>query len=112
MVAGGAVTERIIMNDFHEAPPLAPDRETVAEYPLIADACRAYFAAEMEQLGWSFGNSLLTQSEKWGLIWRADFTVHGRSHPDFINRAVCWTEPDGTVLGTHVAFGQKIAPLP
>ncbi|MDH2386707.1 hypothetical protein [Bradyrhizobium sp. CER78] len=100
------------MGDFHDIPPLSPDRETVVVDPLVVEACTAHFADDAKNLGWSFGNSLPTQTEKWGFVWRADFTVHGLSHPDFINRAICWSEPGGNILGTLVAFGQKIAPLP
>jgi hypothetical protein len=95
-----------------ETPPMVPDRETVvADEPFFVDACKAAFADAAQRLGWSFGKSLLTQSQKWGLVWRVDFVIPG--HPTnsrWINRAMCWGNAGG-VEGMAVAFGQQIAPL-
>ena len=101
------------MAEFDEIPPLVPDRETVVtDEPSFVEACKAAFSAEAQQFQWVFENSLLTRSQRWGLVWRADFVVAGlqKSCSHFVDRAMCWGSADG-VEGTAVAFGQRIAPL-
>jgi hypothetical protein len=100
------------MAEFDETPPLVPDRETVVtDKPSFVEACKAAFSAEALQLQWVFEKSLLTRSQRWGLVWRADFIVAGRPRSShLINRAMCWGGADG-VEGTAVSFGQRIAPL-
>jgi hypothetical protein len=100
------------MAEFDEMPPWVPDRETVvADEPSFVEACKSAFTAEAQQFEWVFEKSLLTRSQRWGLVWRADFVVAGRSKSShLINRAMCWSGVDG-VEGTAVGFGQRIAPL-
>jgi hypothetical protein len=100
------------MAEFDEIPPMVPDRETVvAHEPIFVEACTAAFAADAEKFGWSYGKSLLTRSQKWGLIWRVDFVIPERAASSrWINRAMCWGSA-GSVKGTAVGFGQQIAPL-
>jgi hypothetical protein len=100
------------MAEFHEIPPLVPDRETViTDEPSFVEACKAALSAEAQKFQWVFEKSLLTRSHRWGLVWRADFVVAGRQRSShFIDRAMCWGSADG-VEGTAVAFGQRIAPL-
>ena len=99
------------MVDNHEAPPLVPDRETVVtDEQYFVDVCKAAFAAPAQELEWVFGKSLVTRSQGWGLVWRADFVVANRSSLHFINKAMCWGGAGG-LEGTLVAFGQRISPL-
>jgi hypothetical protein len=100
------------MAEFDEIPPWVPDREpAVADEPSFVEACKAAFSAEAQQFQWEFEKSLLTRSQRWGLVWRADFVVAGRQRSShFINRAMCWGRAHG-VEGTAVGFGQRIAPL-
>jgi hypothetical protein len=93
-----------------ETPPLMPDREAVViERLLFIDACKAAFAADAQRFQWVFEKSLLTRSERWGLIWRSDFVIAGRPKSfQLVNRAMCWGAAE--IEGTLVAFGQKIAP--
>ena len=99
------------MTDPEEMPPLVPDREAVvADDPSFVDTCKAAFAAEAEKFEWVFEGSLLTRSQRWGLIWRADFVVAGRSSAHLVNRAMCWGGTGG-IEGTAIAFSQQIAPL-
>jgi len=101
------------MVDLAEIPPVVPEGETVlADEPLFVAACKAAFADAAQRLDWSFGNSLLTQSEKWGFVWRVDFIVSGRSTSSrWINRAICWGEGDGTIIGMATCFGKQVTPL-
>ncbi len=100
------------MAEGDEIPPWVPDRETVlADETSFVEACEATFSADAQKFQWVFEKSLLTRSQRWGLIWRADFVIAGRpksSH--MINRAMCWGCADG-IEGTAVGFGQRIAPL-
>jgi hypothetical protein len=100
------------MAEFDEIPPWVPDRETVAaDEPALVEACKSAFSADAQKFQWVFEKSLLTRSQGWGLIWRADFVVAGRQRSShFINRAMCWGGADG-VEGTAVGFGQRIVPL-
>jgi hypothetical protein len=100
------------MAEQYEIPPLEPDRETVvADDPSFVEACKAAFTADAQQFEWVFEKSLLTRSQRWGLVWRADFVIAGRPRSShLINRAMCWGNAGG-VEGTVVAFGQKVAPI-
>jgi hypothetical protein len=100
------------MAEVDEIPPLVPDRETVVAYePIFVEACTAAFADDAVKFGWSYGKSLLTRSQKWGLVWRVDFVIAERAASSrFVNRAMCWGSA-GNVEGKAVAFGQQIAPL-
>jgi hypothetical protein len=98
------------MIDDHETPPLVSKGETVvADEQSFVDACKAAFAADAQHFEWVYGKSLLTQSQRWGLIWRADFFVANRRSL-LVNRAMCWGGA-GVVQGQVVAFGQRIPPL-
>jgi hypothetical protein len=94
-------------------PEAVPEGETVvAGEARFVDACRSAIADDARKFGWSFGNSILTQSEKWGLVWRVDFfTPANGVNSVLVNRAICWGQSDGTVNGKVLAFGQRIARL-
>jgi hypothetical protein len=94
-----------------EKPPWVPDHEAVVDEPSFVEACKEAFTDQAQKLEWVFERSLLTRSQKWGLVWRPDFVVAGRASPDLINRAMCWGSAGGGVDGTAVGFGQRIAPL-
>jgi hypothetical protein len=102
------------MTDLPELPPASPEGETVvADERLFIDACKSAIADQAQTLGWSFGNSVLTHSDRWGLVWRVDFFVIGRpvQHTSLINRAIHWGKSDGTIDGAAFLFGQQVAPL-
>jgi hypothetical protein len=100
-------------DDIPESPPFEPNAEVVLVHlPTFVDACKALIAEDAERFEWSFGNSLLTRSERWGLIWRVDFTTkYGGPGPNHTNRIVCWGDASGSSLGLSIAFGQAIARL-
>jgi hypothetical protein len=101
------------MFDLPEPPPVEPDGETMlTDKPIFVAACEAAVADDVQQFQWHLGNSLLTQTEKWELVWRIDFTVPGNPTTlNRINRAVFWGEADGTINGMAVAFDQQVVPL-
>ena len=56
------------------------------------------------------GARTLTVNKDWGPVFRADFTIDGKSAPGFINRLICWRQANGKI-GTTYAIGQDIPPL-
>jgi len=53
----------------------------------------------------------LTVNKDWGVVFRVDFTVDGKSTPGFIDRLICWRQPNGAIAKTY-ALGQAIPALP
>lgn len=105
-----------VVSKVSEASPLFPravpkGERVIAGEALFVEACKSVFADEAHRFGWSFGNSILTQSDRWGLIWRVDFSTPGSVKSTLVNRAICWGQPDGTVSGNAVLFGQRIPRL-
>jgi hypothetical protein len=105
-----------VMNEpEHETEPLCPgpvpEGETaVAENPSFVSACTAVASRRAAALGWRLGKSILTQSDRWGLIWRIDFQYQGINWP-LVNRFVCWSpEGDPVVYGT-VTYHENLEPL-
>lgn len=82
----------------------------------FTQVCMSHFADAAKRLGWRFGNSILTRSSEWGLVWRVDFelaSVPAGGELGLVTRVVCWrkAEPEGVGSvpdGTRVAFGQLI----
>ena len=86
-------------------PPLVPTGEIPATQtdPAFA-SCLSAIAPLTQQIGAKLGTAHITQSAKWGLVWRADFSLDG-TNPRYVNRIVCWK---GRVA---IALGQDVAPL-
>ena len=94
------------LSDF---PSLEPVGETaIAEDRTFEQKC----LSRVEQVApgdrWRLGTPLLTKSDKWGLIWRADFTIAGVDISPLVNRIVCWQSPSGDV-SINIAIGQRLA---
>jgi len=91
------------MNDPRELfPPAMPHAETVVpNNDAFIEGCRSYVAEMSERLGWTFGNSTLTHSETWGLVWRVDYQVRGElPNSTYVKRLICWRPP-----GKEEGFG-------
>ena len=56
-----------------EFPGAVPQDEAplASDHPFV-DECKAYYADHAEAHGWRYGKSVVTRSDKWGLVWRAD----------------------------------------
>lgn len=100
-------------NDLMDAdfPPLSPGGEKTAKSnPKFVNDC----LSKLVQLGplgqIDAGTSLLTENEKWGLVFRVDFLIDGDSQAGFVNRLICWERNDGT-RGSTYAIGQNIPQL-
>jgi hypothetical protein len=59
---------------------------------------------------WQLDPPLIARSEKWGLVWRADFTFVDLESSFLVNRIVCWETTDGKIA-IEVAIGQDLTPL-
>ena len=67
---------------------------------------------EAERLNWTLGGSLLTQNEKFGLIWRIDFVARDLALPGGeVFRWICWGTADPEIIGTVADF-KGVRPFP
>ena len=98
--------------DVPEFPPLSPEGETSApddrDFP---KACLKDLNLIVQRVGWRYGASFLSHSEKWGDIWRIDFEIAGEDLSPRINRVMCWRTPADAKLNLMIAIGQDILPL-
>jgi hypothetical protein len=100
-----------LANDREPFPPITPDSERVAPAnPAFIEKCLANSASLIAKGGWRLGKQLLTESNTWGSIWRADFEIPG-STTTLVNRLVCWQEANGDKLKLMFAIGQSVPPL-
>src|SRR6266576_3728575 len=89
------------------SPSIMPENEVElqSDPPFVA-TCMARIENDAEKLGWRFGNSILTRSDNWGLVWRVDF--HTKSEPadsTSVNRVVCWRRPSEDGIAVAFFFG-------
>lgn len=92
------------MDQSLETPNADPGTESVLPNTgAFVDACLKHVAGLVDRLGWQLGQSLLTRSDQWGLVWRVDFTtVNSIAASKSVRRYVCWGTPDGEILGTKL----------
>ncbi len=93
-----------------DSPPLDPGAEPRLPGHAFDAECVALcqeLLSEGEQL---CGQHIVTQTEKWGLVWRADYQRPGPEFPNRVNRVVCWKSPAGEFC-IEFAGLQQIAPL-
>lgn len=92
-------------------PPLEPTGEQqVAGNEAFLASCRAALDDIPITREWKLGPDLLTRTDRWGLVWRADFELPGESLAPLINRLVCW-QKEGGDLTLEFAIGQSVSPL-
>jgi len=105
------MTEENTDNVDADFPSLSPSAERDApENPAFVEDCLASLDGLKKLGAIEVGSRLLTESEKWGLVFRADFTVNHTSNGNLIDRLICWKQMDGHI-GTIYAVGQNIPPL-
>jgi hypothetical protein len=99
-------------------PPMAPDSEELVlpSDPEFERACLVSVSHMAEKQKWRYKNSILTRSEKWGLIWRVDFEILDSYHSgSAVNRIIFFKLPDARLdeaaSGICTAFGQRVKPL-
>ena len=97
--------------DFpQELPPTEPTNERVVQgEDAFAAECMA-LARGMIKGDDKLGTPVITQSDRWGLVWRADFEVAGKDYSPRVNRMICWRTPDGALL-IGMEMWQDVPPL-
>jgi len=92
-------------------PPLVPEVESaMAEGAPLVEECRAILKKSVDGDRWQVGPSLIANSDKWGVVYRADFKIPGPDLSPLINRFVCWRTTGGHIR-IMMAVGQGIAAL-
>jgi hypothetical protein len=96
-----------------ETPSLDPDEQVVtADNPEFVTKCLSLIDKFLSGKNWPLNRTMVTRSEKWGLVWRADFTIPDLDSSHSTNRFVCWELPDGN-MAIEIAIGQRhLTPLP
>lgn len=87
-------------------PPLSVDHETIEIRPQTPwTPCVAKLLGRVDREGGRLTRSLVTRSDRWGEVWRADvsFPVDRKG---LVNRAVCWNDE------LQFARAQALPPLP
>jgi hypothetical protein len=72
-------------------PGYSPENELVSSNEAFATACAARIAQYTEALGWEPAKFVVTESEKWGLVWRADYRKDSSLRRSWM-RIVCWQQ--------------------
>jgi len=94
-----------------ESPPLIPGADaTVADDPSFSARCLSLINKFISEKNVELHQPVLTKEDKWGLVLRVDFTMHGGNVSTLVNRITCWLSSDGKV-SMEVAVGQRLAPL-
>lgn len=94
-----------------DIPPMAPDDgETLGvENSDFFAFCRKTGIEHANRSEGELGQGVLTWSERWGFVWRADFSIGGQSR-DNVNRIVIWGR-DATHTNAAIAIGLDLPPL-
>lgn len=85
-----AATEKVIDSSIHED---------------FAEACRRRIGEILAGDAWTVGDTVLSSSQEWGIIYRLSLT---HMNPEFAvgqSHVVCWTK-DGKTISTSVALWQ------
>lgn len=98
-------------DEVADIPPMAPDGDETrgVENSEFAELCRKTGLEHAARSEGELGPPLLTWSETWGFVWRADFTMRGQSRDD-VNRLVIWGR-DTKRTQAAVAIGLAMPPL-
>jgi hypothetical protein len=109
-VLGSYVMTNAQADDPDSFPPVAPANERTVPADLsFVNVCIANSADIAAKGGWELGTQLLTQSDDWGTIWRADFKIPGSDLSPLVNRIICWKK--GDKVNVMFAIGQSVVPL-
>jgi hypothetical protein len=98
--------------DELKMPPLNPIGEQMAESdPAFVQTClkRLDIVRGLGEV--KAGPSRFSLNSTFGPVFRVDFTINGDRVPGYVNRLMCWTNPDDGKMVTNYAIGQKTAPL-
>jgi hypothetical protein len=105
------VTTNAQSEELDPIPPVAPEGEKIiAENSSFAEDCLSLYDKLIKRSKWVLGTSLVTQSERWGEIFRVDFKIPEDDLSPLVNRLICWRTPAG-FFQLNVAIGQNAPPL-
>lgn len=93
-----------------DLPPLDPagEREVQGHEEFVSN-CRE-MARSVIGDGGQLGTEMVTESERWSIVWRADLKSAEGDFPPLVNRVVCWNAPSGT-LHIEIAMFHDIPAL-
>jgi hypothetical protein len=95
-------------------PNAAPGGETpVSDNPVFVSACMARISEDAKQVGWRFGNSILTHSDTWGFVFRIDLhSEHDTPKSKWITRYIYWSgETHDQIIGAALVNCENVDPL-
>jgi hypothetical protein len=79
--------------DLDNLPPAEPSAEKVIpEDREFVAQCKSHIGYDMSQ--WTIVKTVLSNSDKWGLVWRVDYS-ETTAKADSISTLVCWKTPSG-----------------
>jgi hypothetical protein len=80
-------------------PPPAPGTEQrlSGDASGVAAQCEAYGRQIATELGWRLVRSVVTQNDRWGVVWRADIAPD--ADPSTWSRESCWRSPRANATG-------------
>ncbi len=95
-------------NDF---PPISPAGETAApSNPAFVNQCLSQLNSLSGMGKITPGPNLLTKNNRWGSVFRADFSIGNEKTGPLRNRLVCWKQKDGQI-SIMLAIGQAVPAL-
>jgi hypothetical protein len=84
--------------DDFPGPGGAPDEVLLPADPEMTERSRRVLAPDAEMLNWRYGPSVLSRSERWGMIWRTDILKPSGTRSRIV---VFWSIPlEDEVYGT------------
>jgi hypothetical protein len=92
-------------------PSVAPQNERLLPHEdIFRTACRSSFSELEAAQGWKLGTEIITNDDRWGKIYRADFEIFGKDVRPFVNRIVCWRTTKGEIVNM-ISIAQRVLPL-
>lgn len=93
------------------APPLSVSSSERSVYDDgFEKECMQVIAKFPSSEKYMIGKRRITKSDKYGLVFRADFG-QGWALDDTVNRIICWRPEEGGEILIAFSFGQREAPL-
>jgi hypothetical protein len=97
------------ITELPPSPPLSAAREVEVEDAKFEERCWSSISVKIRDK-YLFGDPLVTRSNKWGVVFRADFSVRSETEISPKNRVICWTDKAG-VTWVKLVYEQTLPPL-
>jgi hypothetical protein len=95
--------------DITPGPCVAADERVLPPDPAFANKCMAALARDAEALGWRYGRSVLSRSDRWGWVWRVDIVGRNGDRPRIV---LTWQDPADAEHCSLAYFPSGQPPLP